>query len=703
MTEDSATLEKPADAGKGPAGTVALWLRALAMASKQEKDWRKTGGEVIQRYRQEGKDYETFRSSGGSKFNILWSNTEVQRPALYHSTPKPDVRRRFRDEDPQGKEAAQFLERGLAFSVDAPEYDFDQVMNLAVLDLLLPGRSVTRVRYTPTLTPTMPQPIGTDPETQAPIYAPEHLDEQGQPKPFDKITYQATYCEHVNWKSFRRGPGGTWDEVEWIAFQHKLTLEQITALCGDEVLAKKVSLEFDDEDGDEDKDQDEDAGQVFKRGEVWEIWDKKARKVLFIAPSLKERPLKEAGDELGLAGFFPIPRPMYALESSDSLVPVELFRLYKDQADELDRITARINKLVSACKVRGIYDATLTMVGELMTSSDNTLLPTKDAAIALMAQGGSFDKAIWLMPIDKIAVVLRELYLNRDQIKATIYEITGLSDIIRGESDPNETLGAQQIKAQSGSRRLRRMQKEVQRYARDLFRIMAEIMGEHFEPFMFQIMGGKAMSDGAMQVLRNDITRGYRIDIETDSTIAEDEQRDQDGVVKLLDGITRYVAAVGPVVQTGYMPAGAAVSLLKSMVRRFRLGREVEDALDDAQGKIEQSGGQMPPSPEQQAAQAQMQAQQQEMAMKQQAQQADLAAKAQAAELAQRAGEAEEQRKQQAFEREQQRLDQAAVQAAERANYELNAKIDMQRRQTDAAIEAAKAKAKAQPKGKAAA
>jgi hypothetical protein len=710
MNEDSATLETKEDAGKGQEGTVKRWLMDLSLADKTEEKWRKTAQQVVDRFRQEGDDYDTFKK-GQSKFNILWSNTEVMRPALYHSTPKPDVRRRFRDEDPVGKTASQVLERGLSFSIDS--YDFDQVMTLSVLDLLLPGRGVSRVRYEPTLQtvtppPEMPQPMGQNPDG-SPIYAPEHMDETGQPvmqqpEPFDKITYQAVSCEHVAWKDFRRGPGRTWDEVEWISFDHRLTKDQITELA-DAELAGKVTYDLSDDDEDEKKDDDE-GEELFKRALVREVWDKTERKVIFIAPSLKDKPLKETEDSLKLQGFFPIPRPMYALETSDSLIPVELFKLYKDQADELDRITQRINKLIGALKARGLYDPTIGNLEEVSKADDNEMVPAKDSAIAVFAQGGSFDKAIWMWPLDKLITVLKELYIDREQVKATIYEITGLSDILRGDSDPNETLGAQQIKAQSGSRRLRRMQKEVQRYARDLMRLKAEIMSEHFEPFMFQLMAGDKVQvdDKVMAVLRSDMARSYKIDIETDSTIAEDEQQDQKAVTDLLDGITRFVAGVGPVVQAGYMSVNAAMAMLKAIVRRFKFGREVEDALEDAQAQLEEQSKQpKQPSPEEQAAQAEMQAKQQQMMMDQQAHQADLEAKAKAAQLAEQAAQAEEVRKQHAFEREQARLDQATVAANDRAQYELNAKIDMMRKTTDAQVEAARAKAKAQPKDKKAA
>ncbi len=692
---DSGTLETPKDAGEGQAGVVKRWLMALDLSGKQEKDWRASAKKVVERYRQEGEENNPFnKERTDQQFNILWSNTEVMRPALYHSTPKPDVRRRYNDEDPQGKEASIVLERAIAYQVD--NYDFDQAMTLAVLDLLLPGRAVTRVRYLPTLKtitppPQLPPPLGFNGDG-TPIYAPEHLDENGQPKPqqqapYDVLVDQDASCEHVAWADFRRGPGRTWDEVEWIAFQHRLTKDQLTDQFGAEI-ASKVTLDCEaDDDDDDKKDGDDNSAELLKRAYVWEIWDKLERQVIFLAPSLKEQPLKTSPDALGLKAFFPIPRPMVALESSDTLVPVELFKLYKDQADELDRITRRINKLINGLKLRGIYDPTLGVLERLMTEGDNTLLPAADSSIATLQTAGAFDKAIWLMPIQTAAQVLRELYVQRDQIKQTIYEITGLSDILRGETDANETLGAQQIKAQSGSRRLRRFQKEVQRYARDLYRLKGEIISEHFEPQILSRMTGKQVTPELAQFLRSDLTRTYRVDIETDSTIAEDEQADQQAVSELLQGITGFVAAFGPVVQAGFMPATAAVTLLKSIVRRFRLGREVEDALDDAQAQLQAKAQQPPqPTPEQQAQQAEMEQQAQQHQLDMQTAAADEQRK-------QQAFVADETRKQQMFEREQARADQAAVADAERKRYETEARVRVMQQAAEAQAQATRTKA----------
>ena len=80
---------------------------------------------------------------------------QTLQPTLYARTPKPDVERRFRDQDPVSRLAATLLERCLAYAVDA--FNFDAVMRAVVEDRLLPGRGVARVVYVPHFGEPLPQ------------------------------------------------------------------------------------------------------------------------------------------------------------------------------------------------------------------------------------------------------------------------------------------------------------------------------------------------------------------------------------------------------------------------------------------------------------------------------------------------------------------------------------------------------------------
>ncbi len=211
------TLTTVADIEGTSKGIVRRWCAELNLASDAEKDWRNEATGVWELYE--------AKQSKANSFNILWSNTETLRPAVYNSTPEPDVRRRFRDADPTGKVASTVLERSLSYQID--DYDFDAEIQDAVLDVLLPGRGVARIVYEPHFVEVSgdgmkaARPAGAYQET--PQEATEG--EPALPQTYEKISSQEARCEHVQWDDYRHGPGKRWKDVPWHAFRHEFTQE----------------------------------------------------------------------------------------------------------------------------------------------------------------------------------------------------------------------------------------------------------------------------------------------------------------------------------------------------------------------------------------------------------------------------------------------------------------------------------------------
>ena len=656
--------------GDSPEDLVKYWLDELEDSDKTEKDWRDDAKSVVDIYR--GEDVAaTAVSSDGQKmrrntFNILWSNIETLKPAIYNKTPVPNVQRRFKDEDQLGRAGAQVLERALEFMVDAN--DLDAPMSDAVDDYLLVGRGVTRVRYVPTFG-TPEQPEGEMPGEM----------EENYEEPVGEVVKEEAIAESVAYEDFRRGPANKWSEVDWVGFQHKLTKQDIEEKFGEE-MANSVGI---DVYAREDDTYDNETNRSPREGRtrIWEIWCKTTKKVYFIAPSYKDKPLNEADDPLGLSGFFPIPRPIYSLTTTDSLIPVSEYYLYHTLATELNNVTKRIIDILKGLRLRGIYDSRMSEIGRLMDSGDNKMIPLDGASQYLDA--GGLDKAIWMMPIDKYVSVVNQLYAYRQNLITSIYEITGISDVLRGSSVASETATAQSIKANYGSMRLQRRQREIQRYARDVVRLLAEVIAEQFSIDTLQKMTGldypteeeKAMIQSQMQmqmqqfqmqaqqmqmegqqppqppqpdpqmlerlekptweqiqqIARDDLLREFKVDIETDSTIAANDAEQQQNITELLTGITSFLNGIAPAVESGAVPMETAKSLLMAAVRRFKLGTEVETAVD----KI---GDQPIQNPEQQAGEsgeAEMAKQQAEMARLQAEQQAEMAKQKMELELAQ--------------------------------------------------------------------
>jgi hypothetical protein len=257
---------------------------------------------------------------------------------------------------------------------------------------------------------------------------------------------------------------------------------------------------------------------------------------------------------------------------------------------------------------------------------DGQFAQADDALV--FSQDGGIDKGVWIMPLGELVTSIQQLFEAREQVKQTIYEVTGLADIIRGQSQPSETATAQQIKAQWGSLRLQKAQGQIQRYCRDLFRLAVEIIATKFDPRSIMLASGVQLTEQQIQLMQRDVMREYRIDVETDSTIRADLTRQQENIGQFVQGFGALVQALGPVVQEGTMPGDVAADILTGFARSFKLGRQAEEALERLgdQARKAAQNPQPKPSPEEQKMQA-------EMAMRQQESQMKMAEQAQALEF----------------------------------------------------------------------
>jgi len=631
MNLDVAATGSEEDLAQKQAELVKHWLGEIDAALQREKDFRKQGDAVVELY--EGEKKEAYQ------FNILYSNTETLSPALYNTTPRPVVQRRFKDADPLGALAAKAGQRVLEYLLDdgMSEYStFDELLKSATLEALVPGRGVTKFKYEAVFEKLQNEKAAEAAETSGAVVDPdEDAEAEGHiAADPEKVTYESACGEEVPWDRFLHGYAKKWKDVPWVDYTHFMTKEELEQNFGPAGSLVPVA-----EPGREDDDTGKapEGAKGTKVAMVHEIWDKTTRRVLFITPNWKDAPLKVIDDPLKLSGFFNCPKPLTLLPKISTLVPVNLYRMYEEQAKELNRVTTRINKLVSALKVRGMYDATVQGIDKVMEADDNILVPADNVA-AMLANGNALEKAIWLLPIEKLVVVLQQLYLQRNQVKQVIYEITGIADIMRGSSQASETLGAQQLKNQWGTLRLKRMQKEVGRYARDCLRLLLEIAVTKLSEDTLQAMTGLPIPTGAqkqqvlaqiqqlvltgqqpppeivkiaqqpswtdiLKLLQNDLQRSFRIDIETNSTVDAEATEDKQNIAELLNAISQFLNGVSPLVQEGAMPFEVASGMLLAIVRRFRFGPELEDLLKEMKPPAPQQKS----SPELEAAQKQLQ------------------------------------------------------------------------------------------------
>lgn len=671
-SRDEQDSEKESDVSRDESGqpidpVVKKWLREIEFAKTREKAFRREGEKIVDIYEEEGEE-DQFQ------YNILYSNTETLAPALYSQLPTPVVKRRFNDPDPLAEAGCKVSVRSLKFLLDSGDddhNDFDDLIQQAVLEALVPGRGLTRWKYVADISNAEPAEQaeeeahvtedpgpGTDEQKVAKAAEvkgvgaqarTEDTNENHNPSLGERVTYETVTGEHIPWNRFYHSWAKEWKDVTWCAIEHFMTREECIANfkeLGEKIPLNTMSSNATHEDTDkEDKVAD---SQGAKLAHIYEIWDRDHREVIFVCPSYKNGLLKTVPDPLKLHGFFPWPKPMTFVRRVKSLVPKQLYLFYKQQHEELNTCTFRINKMLRAMKVRGFYDGTLQGLEKLLESTDGTLLPAEN--VASMQQGQTLDKAIWLMPLEKMIQVLQQLYLAREQIKNVIYEITGISDLLRGQGAASETATAASVKNQWGTLRVQRMQGEVQRYVRDCLRIMAEICftkmsddsiakmtglqyptdeqkaqaATMMQQIQQQILGMQAQAQQnpqlaqeaqqsiqqlqpqmqqlqqitqayswtqIMDLLRSDLYRRFRVDIQTNSTISVEATEDKQNISEFMNAIAQVMNGLFPMVQEGILPFNAAKQMLLAIVRRFQFGEEIEEELEQMQQPQPQPDG----------------------------------------------------------------------------------------------------------------
>ena len=590
-------------------GPSRYWQNELQQASQFERDWRERGDRVVERYRDE-RGGNAVIGPVASRFNILWANTETLKGALFARMAKPDVQRRFPDPNPAARQVAILLERVLSYDLDT--YDASRPLQSALEDYLLPGRGVVWVVYEPIII-----------KEKIKIEVKDDDMDIVEEEEIERLGDQRCRFEYVHWQDYRESPSRRPEDATWRARRHLFTRDELIGRGFDH--AYEVPLTWMP-----DTDDNQQLDEIYNRAEVWEIWDKVQRKRLFMAPGYKDL-LAEDDDPYQLEDFFPTPVPLISVRTNSTSVPVPEFTLYQDQADELDRVTSRISHLIEGLKRRGVYDSSVPELANLATAGDNDFVPSEN--FSSLAQKGGLSVVFQTEDISQISAVLQGLYNQRSQILQIIYEVTGISDIIRGGgTKASESATAQQLKAQYGSMRLRLRQDAIQKYIRDLFRIKAELIAENYEPEILQRITGMEVTDEMLEIMRNDKTRHYQIDVETDSTVFADEEEMKRTRMEFANVMGGYLVQAIEATRAAPELTPIAFEILKFVSGAWKIGRNFEDVIDQTESQVMQqlqAMQQQPPqpSPEERIAQQRIAAELEREKLKQEGKLADISSR----------------------------------------------------------------------------
>lgn len=657
---------------------VKRWVQEIKIYETKSERWEEKAKKILRRY----KDDRSPREQKVPRFNILWSVTESSQPALFGSNPKPDIERRFRDKDNLGRVSSMVLERATTYFINE---EFGDATRDAVKDRLLVGRGVVWARYEPhfkdisedeneetasegeELTDDVTETNdGSGEEAGASVgqSGNEDSDNDEEAGGLDdrnensEVSDEIVAWDYVHWQDFGHSFGRTWGEVPAAWRKVYLVRKELRERFGKEI-GDKITLDYSPHDLKDNK-----YDEVEKKATIYEIWDKADKKVCWIHKDYHSSPLDEQDDPLRIDGFWPFPRPLFATLANDDCIPTPDYIEWQDQANELDELTSRIGAITKAVKVAGVYDASAQGIARVLAEGvENQLVPVDQFAI--LAEKGGLKNVMMLLPMEEILQTLLGLYEARDKVKQDLYEISGSADIMRGQSDPDETAAAQTIKSQFGTMRLQDKQDQVKRFCRDLVKIAAQIIANHFSLDTIKKISGielltaeekqivetrtkmlqqiqqqnqqqsqvtkqspqppsqmqlaslpplpawlqKSDAEDMQELLENptweeveellhdEITLSYKIDIETDSTIKFDQEADKQARVQFLEAVGQFLQAVNSNQNPDLAPLLG--KLLEFGARGFKIGKELETAFDIAIHKLEKDASGPPkPNPE---------------------------------------------------------------------------------------------------------
>ena len=631
MDATNQTIEKPESLTP-----VELWNAEITAAEKELEKFHKRARKVTRKFLDERDTMET----GKRWFNIFYANTQILESALYAQLPKPYVSRKYMDyQDNVARVAAMIIERSISQDLDDPDDTLDATIRHCVQDRLVPGLGQAWLRLETETQPIEDVSIPPTPGTDAGYdYDTEPAVDDAEPA--EEVTKQKVCVDYIHWQDFIWSPCRVWEERRWVGRKAYMTRDQLVERFGEDK-GGRCPLDFsvnsrDDIQGSTPKE------DVLKKACVYEIWDRTTRKVIWYARGMLEL-LDEKGDFLGLTGFEPCPKPMLANLSTSNTAPRPDYYMIQDQYTELDSINNRISMLVQACKVIGVYNKNggQGIQDMLISGTDNQLIPVDDWA--MFAEKGGIKGNIDWLPLEQVVQALTQLNMAREAIKGQIYELTGIADIVRGASKASETLGAQQIKAQFASVRIKKLQDEVARFASEVMRIKAEIMVKHFDPEIL-IKKSNILSTGnneyvgpAMELLTNEDGFEWRIQVTADTLAQADYTMEKQDRVEFMTAASKYMQQFMPMIAQAPDMAPILLGLLKWAVAGFRGARDIEGMLDKSLDQIERQSRQPkpppPPTPEQVKAQAEQQKLQGEMQQDQQKHQMEMQKQQQEAAL----------------------------------------------------------------------
>lgn len=593
----TATIESRDDYKATASDQYRYWSEELRGSMKRRESWWKKAEKIVARFLDERKEV-TEGEGVPFRLNLFHSNVKTLKSMLYGNVPKIDVSRRYADpNDDVSRVAAEVMERVLNNDVAENGEEINAVLRSVLEDRLLVGLGCARVRYE----------VETEEQTSE-VIGPDGVPAQ---ETFEALLWEDAPIDYFYWGDVLWGWGRNWAEIPWLAFRVYMTRDEAKAKWGEDVAKALTYKRHSAEDDTTETEQTD----IWQKAEVWEVWDKTRRQVVFVSLGY-DRVLGTRDDPLGLSGFYPAPPFFIANATTKLYAPTPDYHMAQDLYSAVDKLQSRIATLTEAVKVAGVYDKSATGVERLLAEGvENKLVPIDNWAL-FGEKGGMQGQIDWL-PIEAVTNALDRLRALRDETIGLLQQVTGMNEVMRGGSQGQyEGVGQAQLQAKFGSIQIQALQDEFAIFASNLLQLKAEVISLHFSPETIVARSNiassfdKELAPAAIELIKDPKQARLKIEIRPESVAMVDYAQLKAERTDYINALAVFMQSAAPLIEQNQQALPFLMQLLKWGLAGFKGAQEIEGIIDKAIDQATQQAKQPQQDPQAAAAAAAQQTEQ---------------------------------------------------------------------------------------------
>lgn len=396
-----------------------------------------------------------------------------------------------------------------------------------------------------------------------------------------------------------------WSRCKRLAIEEYYSVPEFKQIFGEQAY---LDLSAPDDSGSTEEDAVLKKAQLVK---VYEYWDEYENETYwfaengsdFIKPKKDYQPEGEDDDSeydtrkglYNLEGFFPCPPPLVINQPTDEFWPVPEYYQLVEIFEDIHTIFSRMVTLTKSIRTRLLFDANIEgLQPALNEAGESDAFGVTNLSQVLSRSGGTLEGAVQYIPVSQAVDTLNNLYTALENRLNTIYKLTGTSDLLQGLiTDPTQrTFGERQMTEKYALNQIAEAQRKMQEFVRANYQLLCEMALKNFKQISLdkyiipQTLQPEHQQryQAAIALLRDDNKR-FRIELETDSTIALNEEYDKQVRIELVNTLTASLEKTANVAETSPALVVPTLHAMKFLIQGFRQGKlfqtEITQAIDN--------------------------------------------------------------------------------------------------------------------------